>query len=873
MDIRSLVESMADFFRGTYAWVLRNAPPLVAKTIPSHIRKIHEDGYKSGHQKGYKVGKEAGHKVGYALGEKTGYENGSLAGEESGYQRGLEEGKNIWVITDERAIGSTSIDQSVYGPQKFEITDEMRRNMQKEVADAVAKRIIPPPTDDQWKMIFADGPATCITAGAGSGKSTTLILRVIFMLKHLKIQKNEITVVSFTTAACEDLRYTLVKVIKHWGDSSFEYEDAKKLVRTFHSMLLQMSKRILGKIDFFENLKVKNEQGPVEVVTSTDDKDILDDEFGLEDVENPFSSMKLSDLQVTALKESYIALYNSDETFRLHIDAMRQMELKRSVNNDIPENIYDSIVTKIASARDKSIVEKINEKIRISCGFPESNFEIGPLFAFEAFGYQFFANGFVPSEGKFVFIGGFFYEDRLFDSEETILDPSDNSKRRIYHVIKVKKNIISRYLGSKHYYINSPDSMKNFKGMTARFDMDGYAKKVLEPISAPIFNIQLDGEIIPSPIFEAFYSQASFIESMGLEVSKAIKKMRPYRSQCLEYHFSNALPRFWRQFENDLRTRKMATFNFAFLELASENMQEKRIHDRMLMPFSHLLIDEFQDISPQIVAWLLKNQRRIVERRDLAMGSEDVDPSVSLMAIGDDRQSIYGWRGSVPSFFKEFDRHFPSHPWLGKASRLPMVENFRSIEPIVRGSEILLSSNGYGREKECTTRRLSEPGDHGIKFEPYKDLDEETKARIVEKITEQHAYVSGLKKTYKNKVIVMSRRNETLNAIRPLIKDLPGVVFYTYHRAKGLQGEVAVLIEDCVYENTHKLRNRVYECVDWLPEGFTYDKAQSDEAVQLAYVATTRGMRRVIWFIEGKKEKSKGIGAAARFQIEKMQEH
>ena len=76
-----------------------------------------------------------------------------------------------------------------------------------------------------------------------------------------------------------------------------------------------------------------------------------------------------------------------------------------------------------------------------------------------------------------------------------------------------------------------------------------------------------------------------------------------------------------------------------------------------LLGFRHLLIDEFQDISPQICSggcW-----------RFIGNWLQDgIAPSI--MSIGDDWQSIYGWRGSAPELFIHFEKYFPISPnWEG----------------------------------------------------------------------------------------------------------------------------------------------------------------------------------------------------------------
>lgn len=369
-------------------------------------------------------------------------------------------------------------------------------------------------------------------------------------------------------------------------------------------------------------------------------------------------------------------------------------------------------------------------------------------------------------------------------------------------------------------------------------------------VVAPIFDVRLDGEIGYCSIYEALFNQASYIENMGLEVSDAIARMEPFRSECLEYHFCHAITRYWLYFEACLRNMGVMTFNRAFLLLSKAS--PKSTDWRVLQPFRHLLIDEFQDISPQIVAWLINYQRQIAAR-------EEKGQLVSLMAIGDDWQSIYGWRGSAPDFFIKFDNHFPSHSSIGKASVCKMVENFRSIEPIVRYAEILLELIRNKTNKASKATRAVEPSDHGIKIIECGEYDSKCLDMIANFILEQYQFAQGLQNAHKNKVIVMSRRKIILDAIESRVGKLPGVVFYTYHRAKGLQGEVAIMVENCIYDQNHKFRNRVYGVTGLFSKEYDYDQAMRDEAFRLAYVGATRGRRRVFWFTDIAKGAAKQL--------------
>jgi superfamily I DNA/RNA helicase len=138
-----------------------------------------------------------------------------------------------------------------------------------------------------------------------------------------------------------------------------------------------------------------------------------------------------------------------------------------------------------------------------------------------------------------------------------------------------------------------------------------------------------------------------------------------------------------------------------------------------------------------------------------------------------------------------------------------------------------------------------QPGDHGVKLIQRFDLANGM-SRLLEEIRAQCAHVASRTNADRTAVLLLSRRNEPLQQVRAqLDKTLP-VRAMTIHRAKGLQAEVAIILDDCLPADKHPLRNALYaQC------GFfagSYDQAMQDEARRLAYVAITRGVSRVLWY-------------------------
>ncbi len=124
--------------------------------------------------------------------------------------------------------------------------------------------------------------------------------------------------------------------------------------------------------------------------------------------------------------------------------------------------------------------------------------------------------------------------------------------------------------------------------------------------------------------------------------------------------------------------------------------------------FSALLVDEFQDTNTIQYAWL----------RVLA-GNKD-----NLMVVGDDDQSIYGWRGAKIENIQQFTKDFPT------SSTIRLEQNYRSTSNILTAANGLISQNTGRLGKELWT----DTGD-GEPIQLYGGYNEIDEARfIVERI-------------------------------------------------------------------------------------------------------------------------------------------
>lgn len=98
--------------------------------------------------------------------------------------------------------------------------------------------------------------------------------------------------------------------------------------------------------------------------------------------------------------------------------------------------------------------------------------------------------------------------------------------------------------------------------------------------------------------------------------------------------------------------------------------------------FRYIHVDEFQDTNPL--------QFRIVELLQKKYGN--------IFVVGDDDQSIYGWRGADVNLMLDIEKHFD------KVKVYKLEQNYRSTPPILRASNALIKNNAMRRDKTLYTQ-------------------------------------------------------------------------------------------------------------------------------------------------------------------------
>ncbi len=128
--------------------------------------------------------------------------------------------------------------------------------------------------------------------------------------------------------------------------------------------------------------------------------------------------------------------------------------------------------------------------------------------------------------------------------------------------------------------------------------------------------------------------------------------------------------------------------------------------------FRQILVDEYQDTN--------KVQARLV--RLLARGAPGGEGGGNVMAVGDDAQSIYAFRGATVQNILTFPDMFPG------TRIVRLEENYRSVQPVLDVANALLANAPEGYRKSLFSHRMPDDNEPPVRL--YRPLSDLTQAKI-----------------------------------------------------------------------------------------------------------------------------------------------
>lgn len=186
--------------------------------------------------------------------------------------------------------------------------------------------------------------------------------------------------------------------------------------------------------------------------------------------------------------------------------------------------------------------------------------------------------------------------------------------------------------------------------------------------------------------------------------------------------------------------------------------------------FTHILVDEYQD----------SNHAQYVLVNLLASKYKN------LCVVGDDDQSIYGWRGADIRNILEFEKDYP------ESKIIKLEQNYRSTDIIVAGANAVISKNSGRKRKKLWTEKSSDK-----KIEIKKNYSDKDESNFIS--GEIHTKVARAEYNYRDFAILYRTNAQSRNLEESLVRrNIPyniygGLKFYDRKEIKDIMAYLKLI--------------------------------------------------------------------------------
>lgn len=204
--------------------------------------------------------------------------------------------------------------------------------------------------------------------------------------------------------------------------------------------------------------------------------------------------------------------------------------------------------------------------------------------------------------------------------------------------------------------------------------------------------------------------EKDYLQELAIEIGNV-------KNNCMEIeeyepvkYTTEKFRKLYRTYEETKKKYRKIDFEDMLIQCRDLFMKRPDILKKWQEKFQYILVDEFQDV----------NQAQYDVVRMLAA------PQDNLFVVGDDDQSVYGFRGAKPGIMMEFMKDYP------KARQILLDVNYRSSGYIVKGALRVIGNNKIRFEKKIEAFRKP---DETVHVQEVKDPVQEAEY-VLERIRE-----------------------------------------------------------------------------------------------------------------------------------------
>lgn len=204
--------------------------------------------------------------------------------------------------------------------------------------------------------------------------------------------------------------------------------------------------------------------------------------------------------------------------------------------------------------------------------------------------------------------------------------------------------------------------------------------------------------------------EKDYLQELAIEIGNVKNNCMDIEEYEPVKYTTEKFRKLYRTYEETKKKYRKIDFEDMLIQCRDLFMKRPDILKKWQEKFQYILVDEFQDV----------NQAQYDVVRMLAA------PQDNLFVVGDDDQSVYGFRGAKPGIMKEFMKDYP------KARQILLDVNYRSSGYIVKGALRVIGNNIIRFEKKIEAFRKP---DETVHVQEVKDPVQEAEY-VLERIRE-----------------------------------------------------------------------------------------------------------------------------------------
>lgn len=654
--------------------------------------------------------------------------------------------------------------------------------------------------DKQREAVISENKRLLVLAGAGSGKTKTLLQKLIYLIEEKGVSPSKILAITFTKNATNEMLDRLIIS----ADSTGEYE--KQLFDKRRTKIEKDKERFLQqkKYKWIDGLTVKTFHSFCYGVLRNDGVNEFDNKFRIigdekKDEEDELSKHVAPETVFEVFHK--ILIENCENTEYL-------LKLKRYILDYIVDKIhlkkddnnFFSKDGKHFTTLDGTKVRSKSEQFIADWFYRHSiKYEYEPELNVKDFSFH--PDFFIPEANLYLeHISDLSYptkaKEEQFQKGKLLLvktfDSMTKDSALFNHTLNkvIKNRLPSDY--QKSTCLNYREEFNHYHS-----DVKDFIQQVIRVTDMiKVENISID-TVLQNAIKDQHERIRNFYEL-------AIPIVKGFIDYCTNKSYLDF---------NDLISKSTSLF-----------LHHDDVIHKYRNKFEYILVDEFQDVNNlqvELIKLLLTNKTQ-------------------LFCVGDDWQSIYGFRGSNVNYIVEFEKHFDN------AEIIKLNLNYRSTQNIVGASNEVIKHNKFKVDKDVQASKMSE---HKIVVFSGNNLEENIQF-CSEKVNEL------LKDGINNdEILFLYRRNKMFSPYFNFFKgEGTRVQGKTIHASKGLEAKVVFIIGLTEGNGGFPdiwLEDRIFQII----KKANHDILMEEER-RLFYVAITRAKDKLFLITEKGNESS-----------------